>query len=169
MRRTEGIGAGRALSGRSRMLVGCSCAALAAAMLLVTAAVAFAAIAKSAGAVAAVEADSRCNYRVYAPYVHFGILAKAQFECTPSHQNSTASIVMQNFSNGRWDTVAAKSDHLFIQAGKTYNLQTKWQPPVYHCSDQKVLMLRTHFALRLNGKLTIAYTTPAQKNYLPCK
>jgi hypothetical protein len=150
------------------MLIGGLCTALAAVVLLVTAAVAFAATARSAGGAAAVQADSRCNYRVYAPYVHFGILAKAQFECTPGHQNSTASIVMQNLSNGHWNTVAAKSDHLDIQAGKTYNLQTKWHPPVYHCSDQKVLQLRTYFALRLNGKLRIAYTTPAQKNYLPC-
>jgi hypothetical protein len=151
-------------------------AALSAAALPATAATAAAAIARSAGGSEAAQTDSQCAYRVYAPTPRYvltthssEIVDRARFSCTTSHRNATATVVMERFSDGKWNQVALRTRRLDVGAGVSYVVQAKWRPTV-HCSRAPftTLKMRTHFALKLNGKLTIDYTTPGESIYFPC-
>jgi hypothetical protein len=150
-------------------------AALSDAVLLATAA-ASATIARSAGGPQAAQAGSPCDYRVSAPTDEYvltthssDIVARARFSCTTSHRNSTATVVMESFSNGKWNTVASRTRRLDVGAGVNYVVQAKWQPTLY-CVVRGLIFLKlpTHFALKLNGTRTIGYTTRGERVAFPC-
>jgi hypothetical protein len=172
MRRIERIGARRRSKGVP--LVGVT-TALSAAVLLATAVTALATIARGARGPEAAQAGSRCDYRVYAPTAHYtqtthssDIVARAPFSCTTSHRNSTATVVMERFSNRKWNRVASMTRQLYVRAGAKYAVHAKWQPTIRCSGGLVALKVRTHFALKLNGTLTIDYTTPSETVDFPC-
>jgi hypothetical protein len=176
MRRIKRFGARRRSDGWIGVLLVGLIAAVSAPVLLATAATTLAMFARSAGGPEVARADSRCNYRVYAPVNNYSltthsssIVARARFSCTTSHRNSTATVVMERFSNGKWNEVASRARWLDVRAGVKYVVQAKWRPPV-NCRRARIatLKLRTHFALKLNRTLTIVYTTPGENDAFPC-
>jgi hypothetical protein len=125
----------------------------------------------SGGSPRASEAGSRCQYRVYQPFIQNNhILSRASWRCTSPHRRATATVILERLSAGKWKKIKTVTKHLDVLANRSYALQaaTPRTPPTAPCGiTQPKMTMRTYFALDVSPT-RIVYTTPSVKLYPPC-
>lgn len=130
-----------------------------------------AAVEISGGSPGASPANSRCQYRVYAPIITSNhVLSRASWRCTSRHRQATATVILEGFTAGKWTSIKRVTEHLDALANHTYAVQAAMPPtpPPLPCGvTQPTMEMRTYFALHVSPA-RIVYTTPSVKLYPPC-
>ena len=117
------------------------------------------------------EAGSRCQYRVYEPFIQNNhILSRASWRCTRPHRRATATVILERLSAGKWKHIKTVTKHLDVLANRGYPLRATMPatPPGAPCGiSQPKMTMRTYFALDFSTA-RIVHTTRSVKLYPPC-